>query len=194
MRFAAGGGAGAAAGAGLAAGAFCAWSLPAVGAFAALLTWRRDGWRQALALAVACALAAAVFYAALFAVSGYDVVGAFRETEAIYRFSIASKRPYAYWLFGSPVAFLAALGLPVSWLALRALGARDRLAVAIFAVLGVSAVLGFTKAETERIWLFFAPFVCLAAAGVLRDRHLRPVLALLALQALAVELVFETVW
>ena len=29
-------------------------------------------------------------------------------------------------------------------------------------------VLGFTKAETERIWLFLVPFVCLAAAPVVR--------------------------
>ena len=29
-------------------------------------------------------------------------------------------------------------------------------------------MIGFTKAETERIWLFFAPFVCLAAAASAR--------------------------
>ena len=53
--------------------------------------------------------------------------------------------------------------------------------------------MGFTKAETERIWLFFAPFVCLAAAAGPAFR-LRPVLALLAVQALAYELVFDTIW
>jgi hypothetical protein len=60
-------------------------------------------------------------------------------------------------------------------------------------VLALAAVLGFTKAETERIWLFFAPFVCLAAASA-GDLRLRPVLAALAAQAIAYELVFDTVW
>ncbi len=86
------------------------------------------------------------------------------------------------------------LGLPTAWLALRALGAGDDAAVAIFAVIVIAAVAGFTKAEVERIWMFFVPFVCLAAAGVLTDRHLRPVLALLAVQALAWEIAWGTVW
>jgi hypothetical protein len=86
------------------------------------------------------------------------------------------------------------LGLPVAWLALRALAAGDDAAVAIFAVLLISAVAGFTKAEVERIWLAFAPLVCLAAATALQDRHLRPVLALLAAHALAWELLWNTVW
>jgi hypothetical protein len=59
-------------------------------------------------------------------------------------------------------------------------------------VLAFSAVVGFTKAETERIWLFFAPFVCLAAAT--RDFPLRPVLAALAVQALAWEFLWDTIW
>ncbi len=56
--------------------------------------------------------------------------------------------------------------------------------------------MGFTKAETERIWLFFAPFVCLPAARALaaRPAAITPVLAALAAQALLHELVFDTVW
>ena len=86
------------------------------------------------------------------------------------------------------------LGLPIAWFALRALAAGDDAAVAIFSVIAVAAVAGFTKAEVERIWLVFAPLVCLAAASALDSRRLRPVLGLLALQALAWELVWNTVW
>jgi hypothetical protein len=64
--------------------------------------------------------------------------------------------------------------------------------VAIFTVIAVAAVVGFTKAETERIWLFLAPFVCLAAAA--ERAPLRPLLAALAAQALLYELAFDTVW
>ena len=53
---------------------------------------------------------------------------------------------------------------------------------------------GYTKAETERIWLFLVPLACVAAAPVLAGRRIAPVLALLAAQALAVEVLFATVW
>ena len=176
----------------LAAASFFAWSLLAVGAWAALVTWRRDGWRAALALSAVCGGALVAFYALLYAATGFDPIGTLRSTEEVYRAGIASMRPYSFWLFGSPVAFLVVLGLPVSWLALRALARGDGLAVAIFAVIAIAAIGGFTKAETERIWLFLAPFVCLAAAT--ERVPLRPVLAMLAAQAVLYELAFETVW
>jgi hypothetical protein len=165
-----------------------------VAAWAAVVALLRGGIRRALVLAAACAAAAAALYAVLAAATGYDVIGALHETNAIYRFSVASRRPYAFWVFGSPAAFLVVLGLPTAWLALRALGRRDDLAVAIGAVIGVAAVLGFTKAETERIWLFLAPFVCLAAAAAAPTGSLRPLVAALALQALVYEAAFDTIW
>jgi len=176
----------------LAAASFFAWSLLAVGAWAAILALRRQGLRAAAVLAATCGVALLAFYALLYAATGFDPIGTIRATEEVYRAGIASLRPYWYWLFGSPVAFLLVLGLPIAWLALRELVAGNDLAIAIFAVIGTAAVLGFTKAETERIWLFLAPFVCLAAAS--RVGRLRPVLAALALQAVLYELLFDTVW
>ena len=176
----------------LAAGSLFAWSLPAVGAWAAILTLRRDGLRDAVALSAVCGVALLVFHALLHAATGFDPIGALRSTEDVYRAGIASTRPYWFWLLGSPVAFLVVLGVPVSWLALRALTRGEATAVAIFAVIAIAAVIGFTKAETERIWLFLAPFVCLAAAQA--PAPLRPILAALAAQALLYELAFDTVW
>jgi hypothetical protein len=103
-------------------------------------------------------------------------------------------RPYAFWILGSPVAFLLTLGIPIAWLAARGLGRGERLAVAIWTVIAISAILGFTKAETERIWLFFAPYVCLAAAPLVTRRAFRPLLAVLAVQALVAEALFGTPW
>ena len=176
----------------LAAVSFFAWSLLAVGAWATVLTLRRDSARAALALSAICGVALLAFYAVLHAATGFDPIGTFRSTEEVYRAGIASTRPYWFWLFGSPVAFLVVLGLPIAWLALRALAAGEPLAVAIFAVIAVAAVMGFTKAETERIWLFLAPFVCLAAAT--ERAPLRPLLAALAAQAILYEVAFDTVW
>ena len=179
----------------LALGSFFAWSLPAVGAWAAIVTLRREGLRPAAALTALCGVALVGFYALVHAATGFDPIGTIRATEEVYRTGIASLRPYWYWVFGSPVAFLLVLGVPISYYALRGLGRGEPLAVAIFTVIGVAAVLGFTKGETERIWLFLAPFVCLAAAAALEDRvRLRPLLAALAAQAVLYELLFDTVW
>lgn len=178
----------------LAVASLFAWSLLALGAWAALLAWRRHGARSMLALAALCGAVLLAFHATLAAATGWDPIGTLRATEQVYRFGIAAERPYWFWLPGSPTAFLLALGLPVAWLALRALAAGEDAAVAVFAVITVAAVLGFTKAEVERIWLFLAPLACLAAASALPERHLRPVLAALAVQALAWELLWNTVW
>jgi hypothetical protein len=178
----------------LAAGTFFAWSLLAIGAWAALLAWRRNGVRDMVMLGLLCGAALLALHVVVAAATGYDPIGTLRATESVYRFGIADRRPYWYWLPGSPTAFLLMLGLPVAWYSLRALGEGKDAAIAIFAVIAVAAVAGFTKAEVERIWLFLAPLACIAAAASMPADKLRLVLVLLAAQALAWELVRNTVW
>ena len=60
--------------------------------------------------------------------------------------------------------------------------------------IAVASVLGFTRGETERIWLAFTPLACVAAAAVVPVSRLRPVLTILAVHALAVEVQLFTVW
>ena len=178
----------------LAVASFFSWANLGIGALAAFLVWRRQGAGDAAKLAAACAVGLLAFYGGLYWVSGFDPVGAVRAAESVYREGVASGRPYAFWLFGSPVAFLIAAGLPITWFALRSLGAGGDVAVALFAVLAISAVLGFTKSETERIYLFLVPPLCIAAATMVPSRRLRTVVGALAAQALATELLFYTVW
>jgi len=180
----------------LAVASLFAWSLLAVGAWAAILAWRRHGMRSAIELATICGIVVLVLHGAFSALTGFDPIGTVRATEEVYRLGIASLRPYWYWVLGSPVAFLLVLGLPITWLALRELARGTPEALAIFSVLAFAAVLGFTKAETERIWLFFAPFVCLAAARALARRPdlVLPVAAALSAQALLHEALADTVW
>jgi hypothetical protein len=175
----------------LALAAFASWALLAVGAWAAIFLARRDGPRPPVAVAFACAVAVVAFNAALAAASGYDPIGTLRSTEAVYRNSIAQVRPYWFWVAGSPAAFALMAGLPLVVLAARR---PSPAAVATFAVIAIAAVGGFTKAETERIWLFLVPLLCVAAAEQLTTRRVRPVLALLLAQALACQLLFYTVW
>jgi hypothetical protein len=173
---------------------FFSYALLAGAAWAAAVVLRRDGMRAAIAVALGCATALVALYGGLHAVTGFDPFGSIDAAGRAYRLGIANARPYAFWLFGSPAAFLVAMGLPLAWLALRATVRGEHAAVALAAVVAVSAVLGFTKAETERIWLFLVPFACIAAAGALSSRRLRPVLALLAAQAIATEVLLETIW
>jgi hypothetical protein len=184
-----------AAGAALAAvAAFFSWLLLALPAWAALVVWRREGMRAALLTAAACGLALVVFNGLLALSVGYDPLAALRATGAVYAHSLATQRPYAFWVFGSPTAWGVMLGLPTVVLAARALARREPEAVALAIVVGVAATIGFTKAETERIWLPFVPLACVAAATALPTRAVRPVLAALALQALLVELLFYSIW
>ncbi len=169
-----------------------AWSELAIGAWATILVLTRDGLKPALKLAVACGVALLGTQALLAISTGWDPIGTFHATHDVYTVGIASRRPYWFWLLGSPTAFLLILGAPIAWLALARLQQRAPEAIAILAVIAVAAVAGFTKAETERIWLFLVPLVCLAAAPAVR----RPTLlvGVLAVQAVVYELLFDTLW
>jgi hypothetical protein len=174
---------------------FFSWLLLAIPAWAAAVAVRRYGWRRAVSICAAFAVALAAFNGALAIAYGYDPFSAVRETASLYHGElIGSQRVYVFWVFGSPVAWAVMLGLPVVWFALRALAAGDAAAIATWALVLAASVLGFTKAETERVWLPFVPLACVAAAATLRTARLRPVLAFLAVQALAVEIVFFTIW
>ena len=171
-----------------------AWALLAIGAFAAVLVAIREGLRPALALAIASAAVVLLAYGALYAATGFDPVGAVRAAGDAYDLGIANARPYSYWLFGSPVAFAVALGLPTAWFAARALGAGEALAIGLATIVLVAVLAGLTKAETERIWLFMGPLAAVAAACVVPLRRMPMILGLLAAQALACGLLLFTIW
>jgi hypothetical protein len=170
------------------------WALLGVGAWAAIVVWRREGLRAALLLAGACAAALVALNIILAATVGYDPIGTLRATEQVYRDSVSRQRPLWFWAFGSPVAWGVLLGPPIVALALRSATAARATGLATAIVVAVAAGGGFTKAETERIWLFLAPLACVAAAPHLTRARLPLVLAALAAQALALQLLTGTVW
>jgi hypothetical protein len=173
---------------------FFSWLLLAIGAWAAILALARGGRRRAAAICAVVGLAVAGFNAALAVAYGYDPFAALSATAQAYHHGVAMTRPYAFWVFGSPVAWAVALGLPITWLGLRSLSRADPAAVATFAVVFVASLVGLTKAETERIWLPFVPLACVAAASAVRPQRLRALLAALAAQAMLFEVLFFTVW
>jgi hypothetical protein len=176
----------------LAAGSLFAWSLLGLAAWAAIFVLARDGLRPAIRLAAITGAVLLAFHALFALATGFDPLGTLHATSRVYEVGIASRRPYAFWFFGSPTAFLLILGAPIFWLALRSLARRTPEALAIASVIAISCALGFTKAETERIWLFYAPLVILAAAPLVRRPRL--IAGTLALQAVIYELLFDTLW
>lgn len=180
---------------GAAMASFFSWLLLALPAWVAVVTLRRHGPGRAAALCLCVALALVVWNGLLALFWGYDPFSALNATASAYSHGIAAIRPYAFWVFGSPAAWVVMLGLPVAWFSLRALG--DDAALALWTVVAFASVLGLTKAETERVWLPFVPLACVAAAGAvstLSPSRLRWLLAALGVQALLVELLFFTVW
>ena len=178
----------------LAVASFFSWALLAIGTFATLVLWQRDGLATAVRVGLIAGAALAGFYGVLHVVSGFDPIGAVRAAGEAYDLGISNARPYLYWLFGSPVAFAVALGLPTAWYAARALGAGNEAAVALAAVIAISVLIGLTKAETERIWLFMVPLAAVAAAALVPVRRMPLILSLLMAQALAASLLLETIW
>ncbi len=178
----------------LAVASFFSWALLAVGAFAVLVVAQREGLRRGALIAAGSGVTVLALYGLLYAISGYDPIGVLNSARAAYDLGISNARPWAFWVLGSPVAFFVAVGLPISWYAARSLGIASPIAVSLAAVVAASALLGFSKAETERIWLFMAPLACLAAAVVIPRERVPLVIGLLAAQALAVELTLETIW
>jgi hypothetical protein len=83
---------------------------------------------------------------------------------------------------------------PVAWFAARSLAAKEATAVALAIVIVISVLAGYTKAETERIWLFLVPFACLAAARSLSARRLPAVLIAVTAQAVLIETFLFTKW
>ncbi|WP_210495843.1 hypothetical protein [Patulibacter sp. SYSU D01012] len=170
------------------------WALLGVGAAVALAVLLRDGVRRAVVVAAVAGAGFVGGNALLAAGWGYDPVATLLNTEAVYRNSLARVRPWWFWVLGSPVAWGIMLGPVVVAALARAALRRHPAAVAIAAVVVFAAVAGFTKAETERIWLIFVPLACVGAAYALPARRLRWALGWLAAQALVLQLLVETVW
>ena len=118
-------------------------------------------------------------------------------TKVRYGEGVATKRPYDYWAFlGNPAAFSMALG-PAAYVAVARV--RDRrlwlLAGAGLAAVALANLSGLSKAEVERIWLPFAPWILVLGAGLAARPRLRTGLLLAQVSvALAIETFLRTSW
>lgn len=120
--------------------------------------WSALGWA-----ALGGALAVAPFVAI-----GFWWFDGLAATKVRYVAGVASARPYGYFsLLGNPASFSLAIG-PAAWVAIARV--RDRglalLALPALAAVALANASGLSKAEVERIWLPFAPWVLVLTAGL----------------------------
>jgi hypothetical protein len=145
------------------------YGLLLLGILALAVFWAGRSWRT-LPVAAVAALAPTLVLAT-FGFFYWDALPALHDR---YWAGIASYRPTSYWVFGDLAAILAATG-PLAAAGIGALvGAPHRLFAErrVPAVLGGAAVLTIlvadaslmSKAEVERIWLPFVPWLLLTTA------------------------------
>jgi hypothetical protein len=134
----------------------------------------------------------------IFTASGFWWFTGFERVQVIYAASIASTRPYAYFVWANLAAALLALGPAVVAGVRRAVAHPRTLpaAAVLLAGAGLAAILladvsGMSKAEVERIWLPFAVWLAIPCALLPRARYW---LAAQAGVALAVNHLLLTVW
>jgi hypothetical protein len=152
-------------------------------------------WRPFPAVAVG-AVAPVLTFAAL----GYRLWAAYPVLQDRYWDGIAAYRPASYWLWGDLAALCISAGL-VLGPAIGSLVAEGRRAPQVVRLLvGAAAVAvlaadasRMSKAEVERIWLPFVPWLLLATV-CLPARWQRPALALQVATALLVQHLVVTNW
>ena len=149
------------------------------------------------------AATAAVSVVCAFAAFGFSYLDALPALHQRYLDGVGGRRPASCWAWGGPAALAFSIG-PLAGAGLAQSRARAHLRdesarmTAALAAAGAASVLvavatQLSKAEVERIWLPFAPWILLSCA-LLPDRWRRRGIALQLVVALAVEHLLLTGW
>jgi methylthioxylose transferase len=180
------------------------YGLPLLGLLAMAILVAARSYRPILPTAAAALAVVAAFW-----VAGFSLWDAYPAIHQRYWAGVASVRPASYWLWGDLAAlgFSAgpALGAAVGcWLSQvrRYAGSwhsvSQRRVVGLLGGGAIAAVVAadlslMSKAEVERIWLPFVPWLLLMCA-LLPSRWRRPALAVQLVSALVVQQFFVTGW
>lgn len=171
------------------------YGLPLLGvlALAILLAARR--WRPLPGAALA-----ALGVVLVFAAYGFRWWEAYPVLRERYYEGVASIRPFWYWAWANLAALALSAGPAVGMGIARLVAIGRRLDRTLLLVIGggvamvvVADLSGMSKAEVERIWLPFIPWITLSL-GLLPTRWARPALAVQLLSALLVQHLLYTSW
>jgi hypothetical protein len=170
---------------------FLSYGLPLVGLLALAVLYLAGSWKPLL-WAIGAALVVALTFAAL----GFNWLEAFPVLRDRYWDGVASSRPTSYFLWGNLAALLFAAG-PIVVAGVTQVN-RTAKVVSVLGLAGWTMVLLadislMSKAEVERIWLPFVPWLLLPVA-LLSPRWRRVGLALQVTLALAIQHLLFTLW
>ncbi len=168
------------------------YGLPLLGILAVAVLWLARDWRP-LPVAAAAALAVVLGFAA----AGFAWWEAYPVLHDRYWAGIAARRPAAYWMWANLAALVVCAG-PMLGAGLASVRRHsDRvvllLAAAAAACVLVADVSRMSKAEVERIWLPFVPWLLLTTA-LLPPRWRRWGLLVQVAWALLVQHLLYTSW
>lgn len=166
----------------------------------AVLFIARSWWPLPIAAAAALAVVLA------FAAAGFAWWEAYPVLVQRYWDGIASRRPGAYWIWGNLAALVFSAGPVIGATVATALGSATRVRrsrsridpVVVLTLAGLAMVVaadlsGMSRAEVERIWLPFAPWLLIGAA-LLSRRWQRAALIIQVTFALVVQHLLFTGW
>ena len=171
--------------------AFLSYGLVLLAAIALAVAVSRRRPRPLVLAALGSGLVALAFLAA-----GFWWLDGFFAVREQYLTSIARNRPYELFVVANLAAFAIVIG-PALFVALARLRARRvwLLVGGALAAVAIADLSGMSKAEVERIWLPFVPWVLLAAAALPADpRSTRTLIGAQAAVAIAVQVGVWTVW
>jgi hypothetical protein len=175
-------------------GVLLSYGMPLMGLVALAVLVAARSWRP-LPVAAGAALAVVVGFAAA-GFSWWDAYPVLRER---YYDGIAQDRPQAYWWYGNLACLVVSAGplllsgLAAATRATRAARVPLLLVGAAVVVVAIADASGMSKAEVERIWLPFVPWLTVSFA-LLPDRWRRWGLGAQVVAALVVQHLFYTVW
>lgn len=165
----------------------------------AVMVSARSGFPLVPALLAASAVVLA------FAVAGFSWWEAYPALRQRYLDGISSERPASYWLWGNVAALFVSAG-PVMASGVARLLSRARAslaepgsrAVLLLCGASVAALVAadlslMSKAEVERIWLPFIPWL-LVSCATLPQRWRRPGLLIQVVVALTIQHLLRTIW
>ncbi len=179
-------------GLGFAATAFLSYGLVPLALVPIVVAYARGRIRP---LVIAVIGPVAVFLA--FASTGFSWFAGLAATRHQYAIGVARWRPYSYFVVGNLAVFAVATGPAV---ALALVRLRDRatwyLVGSALMVIALADLAGLSKAEVERIWLPFVPWVMLGTAAFAAgdDAGVRRALAMQAACGVVVAVTLWSIW